>query len=225
MCARMRISPARSRAWSTAASTIAANPAAAWSASMSTRRCGSRSSTASSTPRSDIGSAIRSIRKPASGRWRAPGAPPQVRAQVRAGDGGRRDGPCPAAALPRRHRRRPLSAPQVLTGVDHAMAVMREETFGPVVGIMKVNGRRRGGAADERQRLRPHRLDLDSRPRRRRAAGAAGRGGDGLRQSLRLSRSLARLDGSEAERPRRLARPTTASRASPGPESLHLRSA
>ncbi len=28
--------------------------------------------------------------------------------------------------------------PQVLTGVDHGMAVMREETFGPVVGIMKV---------------------------------------------------------------------------------------
>ncbi len=28
--------------------------------------------------------------------------------------------------------------PQVFTGVDHSMAVMREETFGPVVGIMKV---------------------------------------------------------------------------------------
>ena len=28
--------------------------------------------------------------------------------------------------------------PQVLTGVDHSMPVMREETFGPVVGIMKV---------------------------------------------------------------------------------------
>jgi acyl-CoA reductase-like NAD-dependent aldehyde dehydrogenase len=28
--------------------------------------------------------------------------------------------------------------PQVLTGVDHDMAVMREETFGPVVGIMPV---------------------------------------------------------------------------------------
>jgi acyl-CoA reductase-like NAD-dependent aldehyde dehydrogenase len=29
-------------------------------------------------------------------------------------------------------------SPQVLTGVDHAMRVMREESFGPVVGIMKV---------------------------------------------------------------------------------------
>ena len=30
--------------------------------------------------------------------------------------------------------------PQVLTGVDHGMKLMREETFGPVVGIMKVGG-------------------------------------------------------------------------------------
>jgi acyl-CoA reductase-like NAD-dependent aldehyde dehydrogenase len=29
-------------------------------------------------------------------------------------------------------------APQVLTGVTHAMSVMRDESFGPVVGIMKV---------------------------------------------------------------------------------------
>ena len=32
----------------------------------------------------------------------------------------------------------PYLAPQVLTGVDHSMAVMREESFGPVVGIMRV---------------------------------------------------------------------------------------
>ncbi|WP_134499907.1 aldehyde dehydrogenase family protein [Microvirga pakistanensis] len=31
-------------------------------------------------------------------------------------------------------------APQVLTNVDHAMSVMREESFGPTVGIMKVKG-------------------------------------------------------------------------------------
>lgn len=31
-------------------------------------------------------------------------------------------------------------APQVLANVDHSMAVMVEETFGPVVGIMKVRG-------------------------------------------------------------------------------------
>lgn len=31
-------------------------------------------------------------------------------------------------------------APQVLTNVDHSMRVMTEESFGPVVGIMKVSG-------------------------------------------------------------------------------------
>jgi acyl-CoA reductase-like NAD-dependent aldehyde dehydrogenase len=32
----------------------------------------------------------------------------------------------------------PYLAPQILVDVDHAMRVMTEETFGPVVGIMKV---------------------------------------------------------------------------------------
>ncbi|MGA9581727.1 MAG: aldehyde dehydrogenase family protein [Allosphingosinicella sp.] len=34
----------------------------------------------------------------------------------------------------------PYLMPQVLTWVDHSMAVMREESFGPVVGIMQVAG-------------------------------------------------------------------------------------
>jgi acyl-CoA reductase-like NAD-dependent aldehyde dehydrogenase len=32
----------------------------------------------------------------------------------------------------------PYLAPQVLVGVDHSMAIMRQETFGPAVGIMRV---------------------------------------------------------------------------------------
>ena len=32
----------------------------------------------------------------------------------------------------------PYLAPEVLTNVNHQMEVMREESFGPVVGIMKV---------------------------------------------------------------------------------------
>ena len=32
----------------------------------------------------------------------------------------------------------PYLAPQVLVGVNHSMAIMREETFGPAVGIMRV---------------------------------------------------------------------------------------
>ncbi len=34
----------------------------------------------------------------------------------------------------------PYLAPQILTGVDHSMPVMREEVFGPVCGIMPVAG-------------------------------------------------------------------------------------
>jgi acyl-CoA reductase-like NAD-dependent aldehyde dehydrogenase len=33
----------------------------------------------------------------------------------------------------------PYMAPQVLVGVDHSMRVMTEESFGPVIGIMKVS--------------------------------------------------------------------------------------
>jgi len=33
----------------------------------------------------------------------------------------------------------PYLAPQILTGVNHQMSVMRDESFGPVVGIMKVD--------------------------------------------------------------------------------------
>ena len=34
----------------------------------------------------------------------------------------------------------PYLPAEVLTGVDHQMSVMREESFGPIVGIMKVRG-------------------------------------------------------------------------------------
>ena len=44
------------------------------------------------------------------------------------------------AAFPADREGTPYLAPQVLTGVDHTMSVMREESFGPVVGIMKVKG-------------------------------------------------------------------------------------
>ncbi len=34
----------------------------------------------------------------------------------------------------------PYMAPEIYTGVDHQMSLMRDESFGPVVGIMKVRG-------------------------------------------------------------------------------------
>ena len=42
-------------------------------------------------------------------------------------------------------------APQVLTNVDHSMSVMRDESFGPTVGIMKVTGDEEAIRAHERQ--------------------------------------------------------------------------
>lgn len=42
-------------------------------------------------------------------------------------------------AFPAAQAGTPYLAPQVLVGVDHGMQVMREETFGPVVGIMSVS--------------------------------------------------------------------------------------
>ena len=54
--------------------------------------------------------------------------------------------------------------PTVLTNVDHSMRVMTEETFGPVLPIVRVAVRRRGRAPRQRQRLRPHRQRLDARP-------------------------------------------------------------
>ncbi|MEP7325342.1 MAG: aldehyde dehydrogenase family protein [Gemmatimonadota bacterium] len=59
----------------------------------------------------------------------------QVKAAVRAGARAHID----AAAFPRDKVGTPYLAPQVLTRVHHRMSVMMEESFGPVVGIMKVS--------------------------------------------------------------------------------------
>ena len=45
-----------------------------------------------------------------------------------------------AGAFPANAPGTPYLAPQVLSGVDHSMRVMMEESFGPIVGIMKVAG-------------------------------------------------------------------------------------
>ena len=45
------------------------------------------------------------------------------------------------------------------------MRVMKEESFGPVVGIMPVSDDDEAHRADERQPLWPDRLDLDARTR------------------------------------------------------------
>ncbi len=44
-----------------------------------------------------------------------------------------------AARFPASHEGSPYLAPQILLDVNHSMRVMTEESFGPVVGIMKVS--------------------------------------------------------------------------------------
>ena len=128
-----------SRIWSTAPSTIPANAAAASSASMSSQavyddfvegfadltrkyvagqsaRCGDHA-------RADGARLLRRLRCAARSRRRGGKAPRplinmKVRGRYRAGS--------------------PYLAPEVLANVNHQMEVMREESFGPVVGIMKV---------------------------------------------------------------------------------------
>ncbi|HYI40458.1 MAG TPA: aldehyde dehydrogenase family protein [Allosphingosinicella sp.] len=60
----------------------------------------------------------------------------QVRQAIEAGAAGN----LLAQAFPADTGEGPYLMPQVLTWVNHSMAVMREETFGPVVGIMQVKG-------------------------------------------------------------------------------------
>ena len=57
----------------------------------------------------------------------------------------------------------PYLAPQLLLDAPPASAVMREEIFGPVAGVMKVHSDEEAVGADERQPLRPDRGDLDAR--------------------------------------------------------------
>ncbi|MGH7057424.1 MAG: aldehyde dehydrogenase family protein, partial [Acetobacteraceae bacterium] len=58
----------------------------------------------------------------------------QIQAALRAGARAHLD----AKSFPADRPGTPYLAPQVLTEVNHQMAVMREESFGPVIGIMKV---------------------------------------------------------------------------------------
>jgi acyl-CoA reductase-like NAD-dependent aldehyde dehydrogenase len=60
----------------------------------------------------------------------------QIASAVRAGAKAHID----PRSFPMDQPRTPYMAPQVLTSVTHRMSVMMDESFGPVVGIMKVSG-------------------------------------------------------------------------------------
>ena len=97
----------------------------------------------------------------------------------------------------------PYMAPQVLTSVTHRMSVMMDESFGPVVGIMKVSG---DEEALELMNDSPYGLtaaiwtqDVDAA----RAIGDEIADRHGVHEPLRLSRSGAHLDRGQGHRPRR----------------------
>ena len=83
----------------------------------------------------------------------------------------------------------PYMAPQIVVDVDHEMSLMREESFGPVVGIMKVDSDAEAIRLMNDSRLWPDRGDLH--PRRRGGGGDRRRDRDrhGVPEPLRLSRS------------------------------------
>ena len=53
--------------------------------------------------------------------------------------------------------------PTVIADVDHSMKVMREETFGPVIPVMKVRDVERGDRARQRHHLRARLLGVRRR--------------------------------------------------------------
>ena len=62
-----------------------------------------------------------------------------VRAQINEAIGQGAQANIDPSSFPKNARNTPYLAPQILTGVNHQMRVMMEETFGPVVGIMPVD--------------------------------------------------------------------------------------
>ena len=77
---------------------------------------------------------------------------------------------------------RPLLRADGLLGVDHSMACMREETFGPVVPIMRVDDVEEAVRARQRLAVRAAGERLDRATSARRGARAPAAGRRGLRQ-------------------------------------------
>ena len=96
----------------------------------------------------------------------------------------------------------PYLPPEVLVNVDHGMEVMTEETLRPGGRHPGGEGRRGSDPPDERQPLRPHRLDLDAGRRRRAAHRRPRRDRHLVHEPLRLPRSRPRLDRRQGLRPR-----------------------
>jgi acyl-CoA reductase-like NAD-dependent aldehyde dehydrogenase len=96
------------------------------------------SSQGSSGSRSNTGWDHRSIRKRHSGRWCARPRPMRFAPRCAMRSPAARASSIDETRFAASARGTPYLAPQVLVGVDHSMPMMREETFGPAVGIMRV---------------------------------------------------------------------------------------
>ena len=160
MCVRTRPSNLRSRTLSTAHSSIPANAAAGSSASTRTKAFTTASSMLSLNLPRDTNWAIRWRRRRRSARWRRVWFAQTVRDHTaRLAKGAR--ALVDRARFPADAPGTPYLMPQVLTGVDHSMRVMVDESFGFRRWDYEGSFRRRGDRADERQSLWPDRVDLD----------------------------------------------------------------
>ena len=88
----------------------------------------------------------------------------------------------------------PYLAPQVLTGVDHSMAIMREETLGPAVGIMKVDSDEEALRLMNDSDFGLTAATFSTDAARAEALGGCARNRHGIFESLRLFGSRAGLD-------------------------------
>ena len=68
-----------------------------------------------------------------------------------------------ASQFPRDEDGTPYLAPQIVTDVSHAMPFMQDESFGPVVGIMKVGSDQDAIELMNDSRYGLTRVDLDDR--------------------------------------------------------------
>jgi acyl-CoA reductase-like NAD-dependent aldehyde dehydrogenase len=92
--------------------------------------------------------------------------------------------------------------PQILTNVTHDMRVMRDESFGPVVGIMAVKDDEEAIAPDERQPVWADRIDLDVGRGQGRTDRRPDRNRHRVHEPLRLSRPGLVLDRMQGHWPR-----------------------
>ena len=89
-------------------------------------------------------------------------------------------------------------APTVLSDVDHRMELMREESFGPVIGIQKVKDDFEAVRLMNGYGLRPHRRRLYTRPLPRRENSSAHKIRLGILELLRPSEPAPAVVGAQA---------------------------